>query len=414
MEQDAPEKSASTPASAPATPAGDNASPSQPIEGQVDLADAPLEQLDELFTTGKVAVGPASEGSDGGGKVSAQQPPAPATPAEPAPAAPATPETPSVPETPAAPETPAGVTPPETPAAPETQATPAEPVQPATPQTPTDKEDVQPIKRPRLNDPDDQQIAAIYKHAKENGKPISWAEAEHRVKGDPAQTQAQTPIVNTAQAVEQLRGEVAEIERELEEKAGQEGVLYDKNIKDLQTSLTDKKTDLKLAERDLVSQENAVKEVRKTARLKAHARAIDKFPSVADGESPLGKAVAARIAALRSDDSPILYDDEAPWLIALNEATRLGIAPVAEKSAPAAPAAPPSSTATPATPAAPARKVVSPPSGAHSSAPATPGNPQAEKAKSVEYLKTEAPLEELDKLFMPGGKDNLLFAVAGR
>jgi hypothetical protein len=380
-----------TPATAVAT-ATDNAPSSQPE--QVDLADASLEQLDTLYTTGKLDVGP---GSGGGGKVSSEAAPA-ETPA------PATPETPAKTE----PETPA-----ETPAAPET-ATPETPAV-ETPAAPTSEEEqeIAAIQRPRLKDKVDQQIAAVFKAAELAGNKISWAEAERRVKGEPetpAAPVAATPEVPETANVDTLRNEIAELEAQLEEKAGEEGVLYDKAIKDLSAQLSDKRTDLKLAERDLAQHQKAVNQSRKEARRTSQALAIKEFPSVADGESPLGKAVAAKIAALKAKDSPVLYDDEAPYLIALQEATRLGIAPVAPATATAATPSP--APAKPVT--TPARKVVSPPSGAATAAPATTGNPQAEQAKTVEYLKKHAPLEELDNLFMPNGADKLLFAVAGR
>lgn len=405
MAEEASAQATNPPATA-AAPAADNAS-LQP--GQVDLADLSLEKLDTLYETGSVGLD-KPEGSDGGVKAGTTTPPAEATP----PVAETTTETAAPPVTTELEKKPEGEIPPVE-AAPVETATPPETTETVPPEDP---EEIKGIQRPRLKDPDDQQIAAIYKHAKESEKPISWAEAERRVKGDPSAKTEETAttapqVTNLTEKADTLRGEIATLETQLDEKASEEGVLYDKALKDMQGQLADKKTDLKLLERDIQTQQTEIKSYRVTVRKESTAAAIKSYPDVAKDDSVLGQAIKAEIAKMKADDSPALYDDDAPFAIAAKVASRLGIAPVAPAKAEATTAPKPSSTAAP-KPAAPARTVVSPPSGAKTAAPQIAANPQTEAAKTVEHLRKDATLEELDNVFMPDGANSLLFSVAGR
>lgn len=266
------------------------------------------------------------------------------------------------------------------------------------------------IERPRLKDPVDQQIAYIFKVNKDAGTPISWAEAEKRVKGEPpapAEPVKVEPPVDHAKIVGDLETEVAALEKQLAEKGEAEGN-FDAAAAKLVSDLAEKKGDLKLAKRDMKeaedlakAQDDAARAESETNRTEAHKTALGEYPDVADKTTVLGKAVADRIAAMKKNpkhpDRPILFADSAPLTIVRMVAGELGIAPVKKVTPPAKPKV-----------VAPLRKVVSPAPGGKSSAAAPAKTPEEAKKQTVEYLKNEASLEELDNLFGMGDPAKLL------
>jgi hypothetical protein len=290
---------------------------------------------------------------------------------------------------------------------------PAEP--PAEPEPPAATTDDKEPDRFRYKDPTDRAINALKKARDTAGTPISWAEAERLVKGEaPAPPAPPAPAgPELTEVVGTLETEVAEIQRQLKEAGANEG-LFDEAIAQLQIDLADKVGDLKLAKRDLAIQaevqaEDArtVAEESKNLRATAKARAIELYPAAADVATPLGKAVADRIAAMKNPNHPdhaILYADSAPLTIVRDVAAELGVQPAAG----AAPAAPP---VTP--PVVPPKSKMTPASGGKTSvsAPQTEGDAK----KYVEHLRTgNATLEELDAVFEPGGTQQTLQSVVGR
>lgn len=264
------------------------------------------------------------------------------------------------------------------------------------------------IQRPRLKDPVDQQIAAVFKAAEASGNKISWAEAERRVIGEApkvevAATETAAPP-DYATTVGTLETEVAALKARRIEIGAAEGI-DSPELAQLQIDLADKMSDLKLAKRDLaIATEEAQAEAEATRRESeanrdtAIAEAKTAYPDVADETTPLGKAVADELAAMknpRHPDHALLYADSVPLLITQKVAAKMGIAPKAATAA-----APP--PAKPATVTAPPRVVVSPVPGNKTAV--APGKPEEDPKNIVEYLKSdEATLEDLDAVF--GGAD---------
>jgi hypothetical protein len=269
----------------------------------------------------------------------------------------------------------------------------------------------------RYSDPTDRAINALYRARKGTANEVTWAEAERLVKGDaPAASGPAVEEVDHEKIVGALETEVAAIKKSLDEAGANEGV-FDATISKLTQDLAEKTADLKLAKRDArIANEQAEAESRRQAELsdqaraKAKAQAIEDYPDVANDTTPLAKAVAAEIAAMKNPNHPdhsILYADSAAVIVTEKCAKKLGIQPVAKKKAAAPPATPP---ATP--PAAPPKSKVSPPSGAKTSV--TQAQPQEEAKKHLEHLKSpNATLEELDAVFEPGGQQKTLQAVVG-
>jgi hypothetical protein len=255
------------------------------------------------------------------------------------------------------------------------------------------------IQRPRLRNKVDQQIAAVFKAAEAAEMPISWAEAERRVKGDPpakVEPVVVAPVAapDFAGTVATLETEVADIKAKLTSAGADEG-LFNAAISTLTIELADKTADLKLAQRDLrqaadqaAREAVSIKTASDAARAVAKAAAVERWPAAGDATTPLGKAVAARIAQLKDPKHPdhaILFADSAPLTIVRDVADELGIAPVAKKAAP--PVKPKVE--------APPRKVVSPAPGNKTAV--APGKP-AEDAKRTEAYLTgpDATLQEMD------------------
>lgn len=272
----------------------------------------------------------------------------------------------------------------------------------------------------RHKDPIDRAVNAVFKAAQQTGTPISWAEAERRVKGEPEKPaevktevtteavkgtvatlgQEVTDLKTQLKAVTARIGELGKDEtlfgpehaKAMEEQAGLIEKLGDKNLEllDAKLSLRDTEAADKAAA-DLEQQEQI------TSRKDAKARALKLYPDAADDKTVLGKAVAKRIEELRKSNDPLLYADSAPFAVTATVAAELGIAP---KTISSPPAKPPTTTQprTTASPASAAKTAVQ------------PGKPAEDAKKTFEYLRTEAPLSELDALF--GADKNPLLAPA--
>lgn len=202
--------------------------------------------------------------------------------------------------------------------------------------------EIKAIQRPRLKNPIDQQIAAVFKAAENTDKPISWAEAERRVKGDPEPPKKEEAapekvvVTDFQTVVTTLTEEVDGIKAKLTELGANEG-LVTPEITKLNIDLTEKVSDLKLAKRDLTQaqarQERETKEIQatsETARQKSYAEAVEAWPDAADKSKPLGKAVAQRILEMRNPKHPdhaLLYADSCALRVTKDVAGELGIAP---------------------------------------------------------------------------------------
>jgi hypothetical protein len=261
------------------------------------------------------------------------------------------------------------------------------------------EDEVAGIQRPRLKNRVDQLIAGVFKEAEAAGKPISWAEAERRIKGDaPVKTEApvvETPPDHTA-VVGTLETEVATLKEQLDAAGAAEG-LFTPEIAKLTQELAEKTSDLKLAQyearqaqKQSEREEAELMTASETNRATSRVEAIADYPAVADDTTPLGKAVAEEIAAMKNPKHPdhaILFADSAPLLTVQKVARKLGIAPVAKKAT--TPAVKPK-VETP-----PPRKLVSPVPGNKSSV--VPGKPAEDAKQAIEYLRgPDATLEELD------------------
>jgi hypothetical protein len=396
------------------TPASDAAAAAgTPV---IDTANVTLDQLDELMTTGKAtmphvvsreeqagesgATGPAATGpAESGAVETGATGPAETGATGPAETGESGPAETGEAETGATGSAETGVTGPEASGA-------------TGPAAEEDKGD-----RFRYSDPQDRAINALYRARKGTANEITWAEAEKLVKGDaPAASGPAVEDVDHEKIVGDLQTEVADIKKKLDDAGANEGV-FDATISKLTQDLAEKTADLKLAQRDArIATEQAEAENRRQAeqsgiaRSKAKTSALEQWPDAGDDSTPLGAAVAKRIAEMKNPNHPdhsILYADSAPLTIVRDVAGELGIQPVAKKKAAAPPATPP---ATP--PAAPPKSKVSPPSGAKTSV--TQAQPQEEAKKHLEHLKSpNATLEELDAVFEPGGQQKTLQAVVG-
>src|ERR1700747_1793795 len=123
-----------------------------------------------------------------------------------------------------------------------------------------DEEEVKRIQRPRLKDENDQAVMAVYLAAKNSGKPITFAEAERRVLGDVQEQRETAAEPDLMQTVATLEGEVAEIKRKLTAAGADEGV-YSPEIAQLNIELAEKVADLKMSQRDVLDAQEAAREV---------------------------------------------------------------------------------------------------------------------------------------------------------
>jgi hypothetical protein len=365
----AEDKSASA---APATEAGQQP---QPSLDNVSLAD-----LDAVQTQAAQVKAAAGGGDEGKEAATTETPPA-----ETPPAAVAT-------ETPPAAETP-----------------PAEEPKPAEPEEPSGEIP----SRFRFQDPTDRAIAAVKKAADVNGTPITWAEAEKRVRGEPqAPVETPDPAAVASANIDTLKGEITELENKIN--PPDEGdVLSSKEMREAQVELARKSKDLLKAELQLESANSRVEAERQAAiaeqanaREQSKSRAIELYPDAADANTKLGAAIAQRFAEMKNPkhpDHPILYADTAPERITKDVAAELGIAP---KSKAAPPATPPVAT----TPPAPPPKKATPVSGSKTAVPGTPAEANTgAKYQSVDELRDKGSLDELDAV--QGGNVGLAAAI---
>jgi hypothetical protein len=282
------------------------------------------------------------------------------------------------------------------PGAPKVEAPPAPKVE----EPPKVEDELQLVQRPRLKDPIDQQIAAVFKAAELSGTKISWAEAERRVKGDAAAAVKtdDPPVVvpDLTTTVSTLESEIADIETRLTTAGADEG-LYNAEIAKLNIEHTKKVAALETAKLRLAdAQADAKDEAEeadtawKTAAAESRAQALELYPAIADKSTPLGKAVSERIEKLNDPKNPdhnILFAASAALTIAAQEAEKLGIQPAKKAAAP--PPAKPPVVIPPVTKQAPV-------SGAASSA-SDANKPEDAKKKTVAYLQSnEASLQDLD------------------
>ncbi len=255
-------------------------------------------------------------------------------------------------------------------------------------------------RRFRIKDPIAQAALEIFKAFENTDNPITLAEAERRVRGGEAPKKEEPPVETKPDfrtIVSTLETEVADLKSKLDAAGGDEG-LYTKEISQWTQALADKTADLKLAKRDLAdAEEDARLEAEesaanwKTSVDKSRAKAIETYPAVADEATPLGKAVADRITAMRSPSHPdhnLLFSASVPEIVTRMVADELGIAPVKKVETPIVQKKqePP-----------PKSKKVEPASGVKSAAGTGPTPEDAKKR--VEYLKTDGTLEELDEVF---------------
>lgn len=272
----------------------------------------------------------------------------------------------------------------------------------------TEEEEKAKSKRFRVKDPMARAALELYRAAEEAGEPITLAEAESRVAGPKKEPVKVEPPVDHAKIVTDLETEVADLERQLDEATSAEKN-FDGDAGKIVKDLSKKQADLAVARMKAEQAteaarlaDDAERATSEENRTKAHRQAIEDYPDVVDKKTKLGKAVTERIAKMKSDpkhpDRPILFADSAPYTIVQMVARELGIAPVAKK------VSPPAKTKV----AAPPRKVVNPAPGGKSSVPAQVKSPEDAKKQTVEYLKTEATLEELDAVFGMGEPGQLL------
>jgi hypothetical protein len=250
----------------------------------------------------------------------------------------------------------------------------------------------------RYTDPTDKAINAVYKAAQVANAPITWAEAERRVKGEQPPAQAATapppdPLTAQLTTVETLKNEITLLEQQIDPE-DEEEILSTKAMRSATVQLADKRAQLSKEELKLEGIQYAVegerqKEVtaQKNAREESKGRAIEQFPDAADSKTVLGKAIAKRFEEMkdpRHPEHPILYADTAPERVTEIVARELGIAPKAT-------AKPAQKTTT-----APTQKKATPVSGAKTAVPGKPAESTDDKT-SVEYLRSDkATLADLD------------------
>lgn len=260
----------------------------------------------------------------------------------------------------------------------------------------------------RFKDSTDRAIVAVHRAAQDRGKPISWAEAEKQVRGEPEEKkiEAQTPALT--EVVDALEAEVTDLESKIDAAGEGEGLIT-KVFTDLTKQLAQKRTDLAMAKRDLkqatdAEQREAQAETERsnTARAESKAAAFERFPDAAVTGSKLDLAIQAEIEALSNPKHPdhaLLFADSVPLIVATRVAERLKIAPVTAK------AAPPVKTKVEAPP----KTKMSPPSGAKTAVKEGELSEEVKAQKQLDHLRSpNATLEELDAVFEPGGASRTL------
>jgi hypothetical protein len=261
----------------------------------------------------------------------------------------------------------------------------------------------------RFKDPTDRAIAAVKKAADVNGTPITWSEAERRVRGEPVAPQPRVdPIAQVSVEIDTLKSEIAGLEAQIDPADDSDEILSTKEMRAATVKLTEKRTELLKAELRLENVQ-AVQEgerltaldIQKSEREKSKNRAIAEYPDAGSVDTPLGKAIAKKFEEMknpRHPDHPILYADTAPERVTEIVAKELGIAPK-----------PKTPTVKPAIPPPPTQKKATPVSGAKTAVPEKPAEAKDDK-KSIEYLRSDkASLADLDDAF--GANEGLAAAV---
>lgn len=265
-------------------------------------------------------------------------------------------------------------------------------------------------KKPRVRlSPMDAAIHAVKQAHEKAGTPITWAQAEAKVIGEPkvaapemtaeqrtASIDAMPDVAAASGKLEALTTEIEALEATIEESGERESV-FTPELSKATRELARKQAEKVRAEIALQSarehaeaqlaQRSKTKTVREAKRAEWHGKAVTKWPDAANINTPLGKAVAARIAELRNPDNPehpILWADSAPYRIVSDLAEEMEIAPKTP-----APAAKKVIT--------PPKKVVSPLSGAKGTVKAaTVNSPEVAEKQTVQTLK-KASLADLDR-----------------
>lgn len=221
---------------------------------------------------------------------------------------------------------------------------------------PEDDDEPAAIERPRFKDRRQQLIIGVFKEAERAGHPITFAEAEARVDG-PKDTAPVVVPPNLSEVVTTIEDEITVLKGKLAE---YDDMVPTKESREIAEQLSDKKGELLLAKQNLrkasddakakVEAERATSASNRDA---SHAQALQDYPDAAKKGTPLYKAIAERVAAIKNrahPDHDILFADSAPLTVARIVAAELGILPVGKK-----PASPPVKPATP-----PLRQKVSP------------------------------------------------------
>jgi hypothetical protein len=262
----------------------------------------------------------------------------------------------------------------------------------------------------RFKDPTDRAIAAVKKAADVAGTPITWSEAERRVRGEPTAPRAEGPQVDPVAAVtgelESLQNEIAVLEAQIDPPEDSDEILSTKEMRAATVALAEKrsqliKTELRLEglQYQREGQRLTAVEQQKQAREASKTRALAEYPDAAKADTPLGKAITKRFEEMKDPshpEHPILYADTAPERVTEIVAKELGI--VAKPKTPSKPALPPT----------PVQKKATPVSGNKTAVPGKPAEAQDDK-KSYEYLSEKASLDELDEF--AGAKDGLAAAI---
>lgn len=260
----------------------------------------------------------------------------------------------------------------------------------------------------------DQLIAGVRQHAISNGRTMTWAEAEAVIDGPKAEPVAPAPPPpNYSQIVVDLETELADVTTQLDNAGDQLSNAELRNLQRKQSSLDTQilqaKDKLATATARATELATLARQQIQTQRDQAFDSALELYPDAGDDTTALGKAVAARIAAMENPNHPehkILEAISAPLTVAKLVAAEMGIAP--KQKAGSKPATPPVNT-----PVVPPRKVMSP----------VPGNLTAvQPAKPAEDAKAQldvvlhgnsVPLDVLDQI-QGGDPTKALAALASR
>lgn len=278
-------------------------------------------------------------------------------------------------------------TPPPAAATPPAVAPPAPPVPPVV--VPAG-EDEQLPSRFRFNDERDQKIASLRKGGMDWKEAVDFVDAQSGTAG-----LENAPPVDPATALQETDARIAQLEGTISG-AGEDEALFGKDIAEATIELNRLSRERPLLaqavadrQRHEQEQEQARIVTEKQSKEAAKALAIARFPDVASHDTPLGKAVAKRIAEMKDENHPdhaILFTGNAPLIVTRLIASEMGIPEVNPESPP------PGSQAQPPTPVV---KVASPVAGSARTAQPLNNQPKV----TVETLRASESLEDLDAAF---------------